>query len=127
MKFTSENFERLEKYIVTNGDNWNLNRCIEILVGEHEVRMCMNESTRTATICTIDGEGITEDKLFLANRLLEDLVSEAKAAEYTKSDEKAYDFYINEIIPETECCGIEKDKMCVQAVDWVEIKKWLVK
>ena len=127
MNFNNEDFINLEKYVVTKGDNWEGDRLLEIVVSSNIIVLCMDEVERKVLICTIDGQPVDEDNEFIAILALEKLIEDSKVAVYTEKEEKEYNFYLEEIRMETECPEEAGDMYVLQASDWEDIVRELVK
>lgn len=108
LKLINEGFNKLEKYIVIKGENYNQDRCIVVPVKLNEntfdITMCMDELENEAKVCQIDGEDIASELKLLAASALNELKKAGDIAVYTPEDEEKYSYYLEEIKMVTECC-----------------------
>ncbi len=102
-KLSGENFEAIEKYIVSKGENYNQDRCIvvQIETKDVEVTCCIDEIENELRVCQVNGVDANPS---IGMIHLTELLSLSNKASYNSSEEEKYKDYIEVIKMETECC-----------------------
>lgn len=114
MYLSKEDFNKLEKSIVIKGENWNNDRClvVPVIINNKaiDVTICMDEIECEARICQIDGEDVIADDELLIRRVLNQLKEESTETEYSEDENEKYNYYLEEIKMNTECCDMNCSK-----------------
>ena len=107
INFTTKDFSKIEKHVVTVGDNFDSDRFISIGVDDTEIGLCMDERNNNIMLCTVDGEGMDSTNKLIGKICLEQVIVDAATATYSDKEERQYLFYLEEIRPNTECPEID--------------------
>lgn len=93
-------FEKVKKYVVVKGDNFDGGRCINLDVDNYNSTICFNECINQVAICEVDNE----ENDILAATVLKKLIELSEGATYSEKEESDYQYYIDETQLFTKCC-----------------------
>jgi hypothetical protein len=96
-----ETFKNVKKFVVTKGENYNADRCIQVDISEYCVTMCFNEEINRVAICDVNGE----ENDIVGKRILTEIIELATDSTYESNDEKEFTWYLEKIEPKTRCCN----------------------
>ena len=99
-------FDTIEKYAVTKGENYNNDRCLLVTIpkSSKKITLCMDEIQSEIHICKKNNKDIELKDKVEVRGLLNNIEVAAITATYTAIDEQIYTDYLEEIKTTEDCC-----------------------
>lgn len=104
----NRDFDRIEKYAVTKGENYNNDRCLVVPIPECDfnknLTLCLEEINNEVRVCEMNRDIIKLKDRITVQQLLNSIESAATTTTYTAEDEEEYRYYLENIKMESSCC-----------------------